>query len=589
MAMVAMALVCVFAETSCGSTEHEVRHNVLLIMCDDLNDYEGVFGGHPQARTPNIDRLADSAVIFANACSNAPVCAPVRAAMFTGVYPHISSNYGFDKWMQNPVLKNCKTIMGFMRENGYAAFGTGKLMHHLLGSEWTEFGIKNYGGPLAWDGKNPAPHSSVPKEYGSLGALDGTFASLADVPKIPASADAPGYTGWWDTNRNKPFRYVNDADRDPMRDEESAEWAVNKIRQLDRNAGGKPFFMGVGFSKPHTALVAPQKYFDMFPPDKLKLPAFKEGDASDCHFADNVPSDMKGFKFYKGMLAAFPDFETGIRKYLQAYLACVAFADDQVGKVLSALEHSRFRDNTIVIFTSDHGYDFGQKEYLFKNTLWEDSTRVPLLIRVPGIEKNAGKSVRHPVSLIDIYPTLADLCGLKGDTKKNADGADLSGHSLRPFIQNPANGKWTGPDVALTVVASKNGSRVEDQNYTVRSKNWRYILYQDGQEELYDHGKDPHEWTNLENNPEFRQQKVRLRRSLFGLVPSLENRIAGSGAGDVLIADQTQVSSDGIAVGGGTSENKEWIKKYFDQHPAADKNRDGVLTWPELSGHRGKK
>jgi arylsulfatase A-like enzyme len=387
----------------------------------------------------------------------------------------------------------------------------------------------------------------------------------------------------------KPFRYVTDDDRDPMRDEENAAWAVNKIRQLDRGKEAKPFFMGVGFSKPHTALVAPQKYFDMFPLDELKLPAFKEGDTLDCHFADNVPSDMKGFKFYKGMVAAFGDFKTGLRKYLQAYLACVAFADDQVGKVLTDLEKSRFSKNTIVIFTSDHGYDFGQKEYLFKNTVWEDSTRVPLLIRVPGAEENAGKKAAHPVSLIDIYPTLVDLCQLKGDTKKNDRGADLNGHSVKPFIQDPENGKWTGPDVALTVVASKNGSRIGDQNYAVRSKDWRYILYQDGQEELYDHRSDPHEWTNLRNNPQFRQQKQRLRNALLTLVFTGKKRGIGNEVGAVSTIEKTKVIDDGVPTGAGTSENKEWIKKYFKQHPAADENKDGILTWPELSKHKGRK
>ncbi len=521
--IVGSLLAAVVVVLLCQAEGASEKYNVLYIMCDDLNDYEGVFGGHPQARTPNIDRLAESAVVFSNAHSNAPVCAPIRAALFTGIYPHTSGNFFFNNWSKNPVLKNSKTIMRHMRDNGYTAIGSGKLMHHHVKGEWSEFGVKNYAGPVAYNGKAPVGHPSVPENYSSQGLLDGTFASLGDVPVVPATSDAPGFSGWWDAQRKKAFRYVNDDDRDPMRDEESAEWVVNKIKELDNQNGDSPFFLAVGFSKPHTPLVAPQKYFDMFPLDTIKLPVIKEGDAEDCHYAENFPADQKGLRFYRAMRDSYPSFEDGLKEYIQAYLACVAFADDQVGKVLTALDNSRFRDNTIVVFTSDHGYDFGEKEYLFKNSLWENSTRVPLLIRMPGLEKNAGKKVEHPVSLIDIYPTLVDLCGLQGDTKKNGRGADLDGHSLKPFLADPEAGQWDGPDVALTMVHSPETMNLaEEKNYAVRSRDWRYILYRNGAEELYDHRNDPHEWTNLADNPEFAKQKARLKRKMVKLVPALE-------------------------------------------------------------------
>jgi arylsulfatase A-like enzyme len=512
-------LFCIFVGHIVASPK---QLNVLFIMCDDLNDYEGVFGGHPQARTPNIDRLAASGVVFANAHSNAPVCAPIRAAMFTGIYPHTSGNYFFDNWSKNPVLNDSKTIMQYMRDNGYTAIGSGKLMHHHVRSEWSDFGVKNYAGPVAYNGKTAVGHPSVPAEYSKQGLLDGTFASLGDVPVVSASKDAPGFSGWWDAQRQKKFRYVNDENRDLMRDEESAEWVAGKIRELDSANGDVPFFLAVGFSKPHTPLVAPQKYYDMFPLESITLPVIKKGDAEDCHYAENFPANQKGLRFYRALKASYPTIEEGLKHYIQAYLACVVFADAQVGKVLTALEQSRFRDNTIVVFTSDHGYDFGEKEYLFKNSLWENSTRVPFVIRMPGNSVNAGKKVAHPVSLIDLYPTLVDLCKLQGDTKKNRNGADLDGHSLKPLLENPSAGRWDGPNVALTMVHSPGPDNVaKEKNYAVRSRDWRYILYKNGAEELYDHRSDAHEWTNLADDPDYADKKTEMRRQLFELVPEL--------------------------------------------------------------------
>jgi len=501
MKKIASALLVLLILAPCAQAE---KPNVLLIICDDLNDYEGSFGGHPQARTPNIDRLAQSGTVFANAHSGAPVCAPSRASFFTGIYPHHSKNYGFFKWYKNPMLRKSTTLMKHMQNNGYFTLGAGKLMHHSLKKEWMEFGPKHYHGPVAYDGKKPAGHPSVPAGYSGQGLLDGTFASLADVPNA-------GYNGWWDSQKNKPFNYVNDGERSAMRDEQIAAWAVKRIGELDRQKDAKPFFMAIGFSKPHTPLVAPQKYFDLFPLETLQLPAIKKGDADDCHLAGNIPDDSKGFRFYRAMCESFPDFETGLRRYVQAYLACVAFADDQVGKVLDALDHSRFKNNTIVVFTSDHGYNLGQKEYLFKNSLWEESTRVPFIIRAPGTK--AGQHVDHPVGLIDLYPTLVDLCGLSR--------AKVDGHSMKPFLSNPA-GPWDGPGVVLTVVYAKTESlKPADQHYAVRSKHWRYIRYANGDEELYDHRNDPHEWTNLASNPEFKQQKEKLKRQMAELVPGL--------------------------------------------------------------------
>ena len=267
---------------SCQSQQGVTSPNVIFILCDDLNDYVEGYYGHPQARTPNIDRLAASGVVFANAHSNAPVCAPSRASLFTGIYPHHSNNFGFDKWFNNPVLKNSKTIMEYLNENGYNVLGTGKLLHHNLKSIWDEFGNNAFYGPHAFNGYEKTGHPSVPEPYRNIGALDGSFAPLSDVPVIEASDNYPGYAGWYNNLEDKPYRYIDENDRDLLPDEENSRWVASKIRELEHGSEKAPFFIAVGFIRPHTPLVAPDKFFRMFPLDSIKLPQIKSDDA-DTH------------------------------------------------------------------------------------------------------------------------------------------------------------------------------------------------------------------------------------------------------------------------------------------------------------------
>lgn len=499
------------------------RPNILFIMCDDLIAYNGIYKDYPKAITPHLDALREKSVNFTNAHSVAPVSAPARAALFTGVYPHVSKNYGFNTWYNNPVLSKGKTMFKHLQDGGYAVYGTGKLLHHNRKSEFTQFGIDNYAGPLAFDGKQPAYHPSVPRPYAEIGPLDGTFGSLADIPNVPPSDDAPGYHGWYDIQRKKPFRYVNDDDRDLLRDEEHAQWVIKRLKELEQNKDGKPFFIGMGLSKPHTALIAPQKYFDMYPLEDICLPQQQTGESKNLgHLKENTP-DSKGYKHFEAMKASYPDnLEYGLKKYMQAYLASVSFADDVIGSVLDALEQSAFAQNTIVVFVSDHGYDFGQKDYLFKNSLWETSTSIPFYVYCPmGCQK--GTEVTHPVSLIDIYPTINELCGLDNNTVIKPGGAELSGYSLVPFLEEgDATQHWQGPDVALTLVGGSvtyEGS----QNYSVRSKDWRYIHYENGKEELYHNAVDPYEWNNLADSIEYADIKKAFYDKLVRLVPQVDN------------------------------------------------------------------
>lgn len=496
------------------------KPNVVFIICDDLNDYQDVFEGHPQAKTPNIDMLAQSGVAFRNAHSNVPVCSPSRNSLFTGVYPYRSKDFGWTKHFQQQTLKNNKTLMEYFAENGYHVAGSGKLLHVNRKAYWDEWGvdINNYG-PLAFNGKETVGHPSVPEPFRSIGPIDGSFAPISDVPTFPESESEGGQTGWLYTRGKEDFlNYTDENNRDLLPDEMHAQWAAEKIKKLEVQDSNQPFFMGIGFVRPHTPLYAPQRFFDMFPLDEIELSLWKEGDAEDTYYKDIYPAEIKGLRYYQTLKESYGgDAELGLKHFLQAYLACVTFVDEQIGKVVEAVNNSKFKDNTIIVLTSDHGWQMGEKNFLFKNSPWEESTRIPLIIRSPGAKN--GSEVDHPVSLIDLFPTLTDLCGLSGDNRKNESGGPIGGYSLKPFLKNPTTKNWDGPNGALSMVGNGlNKDEVMKQTYSYRTKDWRYILYMNGTEELYDHRNDPYEWNNLANEPNYQNRKQELKKEMLAII-----------------------------------------------------------------------
>lgn len=499
------------------------KPNVVFIIVDDLNDYEGAFGGHPQVKTPNIDKLAKSGTSFTNAHSNCPVCAPSRNSLFTGVYPFASGDFGWTALKDIPELQNNKTIMECFSGNGYHVMGSGKLLHHHRKEFWQEWGINinNYG-PLAFNGIEPVGHPSVPEPYRNIGPIDGSFAPLSDVPTFPDSISHGNKTGWIYSRGKKDFlEYKSEDVRDLMPDEMHAEWAVKRIKEMDEEGSETPFFMGIGFVRPHTPLYAPKKFFDMFPIDELELSEIKSGDNRDTHYKDIYPAEMKGLRYYRTLKESYNgNAEEGLKHFLQAYLACIAFTDAQIGKVVDAIDNSRFKENTIIVLVADHGWQMGEKEYLFKNSPWEESTRIPMIIRKPGSE--VGSAVDHPVSLIDIYPTLIDACDLEDGNKKNSEGIDLSGFSLVPFLKNPELQTWEGPNGALSMVGNGlNRTNKMKQTYSYRAQDWRYILYLDGSEELYHNATDPYEWTNLSDDKNYQDRKKELKAEMLEIVDTI--------------------------------------------------------------------
>ncbi len=561
--------------------------NVIFIICDDLNDYVEGFGGHPDAVTPNMARLAKSGVRFTQAHCNIPICGPSRASLFTGIYPHHTGCYGFTKWDTYEVLKNSRTLMDHFRANGYRTLGTGKLMHHMVRQEWKQYGNRADYGPFAFADGEKIAHPDVPAPFREIGPVDGSFGPLVNLKGRTTADGKPvrWQNGAW-AKLAKELRVDSQEDRDQTPDELNGDWAVENIRSLAEHPGRQPFFMGVGFIRPHTPLIVPQRFFDMFPLEEIDLPVIRTGDVEDTHarsirgipngFEPTSPrSEDMGTRLFRSLMESYPSGDEALRRFTQAYLASVASVDEQIGRILDLVDQSPLKDNTIIVLTSDHGWGMGEKDYLYKNSLWQESTQVPLIVRAPGVAK-PDADCGTPVSLIDLYPTFVDLCSLTGDTKKNDRGHALDGHSLKPLLEDPEAGQWSGPAEALTALykwrMKYDPSR---ESYSLRSKDWRYIRYENGKEELYHAKSDPHEWHNLADKREYAEKLTHFRNRLQDRLPR---------PGTIPPQPKWQPKDSNTA----KTSAEEWKDKYFAKHPKADANNDGKLTWPEYKAYREK-
>ncbi|MEM0897754.1 MAG: sulfatase [Verrucomicrobiota bacterium] len=438
------------------SAKEEARKNVLILSIDDLNDWVGCLGGHPQAATPNIDRLARRGVLFSNAHCQGPICGPSRASLFSGRYPHTTGVYqqpsGDDMYLDKRLFR--KSMMPeYFAAHGYSTLAAGKLLHGYPHE-------KTFGEYRNTGGFGPKPPNGKRLHY-----------------HLPGGLYSGTQTDWG----------VFPEKEEEMPDHVAATWAEEKL-------GGKleePFFMGVGFYRPHVPFYVPEKWFEGFPLDEIELPAVRDNDL------EGVPET--GVRVHE--LPKYPDLEF-LRKEddqqfllcVQAYLACIAFVDAQVGRVLDALDGSDYADNTVVVLFSDHGYHLGEKDRVSKHSLWEESTRVPLIFSGPGIPE--GESTNKPVGLIDIYPTLLEVAGLppKGSNE---------GWTLRGAWEDQG---WEWRHSVLTNYGYGNDA--------LRSETHRYIRYEDGTEELYDMENDPNAWNNLAGLPESKRLLVEFRREL---------------------------------------------------------------------------
>lgn len=410
-----------------------LKPNILFIVVDDLNDWVGCLQGNPQTKTPNIDRLAAKGTLFTNAHVQSAICNPSRASFMTSLYPETTGIYfNSGDISDSPIASKQILLTQRFEKNGYFVTGAGKIFN----TDDQKY-MSNYIG--RFDGFGPFPEKKLTTFEGE---------KLWDWGAFPLSDSL-------------------------MPDFKIAEWGSKKLQENFN----QPFFLGLGFIRPHVPLYVPQKWFDLFPLQQTQLPYIKQNDTEDIsQYALNLTS-----------LNHIEPPHQWINKnnewhhLVQSYLASIAFVDAQIGKVLDALEKSKYKDNTIVVLFSDNGFHLGEKERWAKQTLWEESTRVPLIIAAPNIKGN--QMCAKPVQLLDIYPTLLELCGLKKDKK-------LEGHSLVSILNSP-NSPW--PYMAQ--------SSFGPGNYSIRSERYRYTRYNDGSEEFYDHQTDPNEWENLINKP----------------------------------------------------------------------------------------
>ncbi len=440
------------------TAQNKTKPNVLFIAIDDLNDWLGCMNGHPNAITPNIDKLAKEGILFTNAHCQAPLCGPSRASLMTGLRPSTTGIYGMihDEKIRddNEATKDIIYLPEYFRNHGYHTMGIGKLFHtHAPEGVFNESGGRYPGfGPLpekrfVWDGYG----TSDREKYGRTSTDWGAFPEADSL----------------------------------MPDHHSADWAIERInREYD-----KPFFLGVGFLRPHVPLYVPQKWFDLYPLENLAMTPYKADDLDDVPPVAHLIND----------LPMMPTTDWAIEsgnwaKIIQAYLACVSFVDYEVGRVLDAIKNSKYADNTVIVLWSDHGYRLGEKGTFAKHALWEEATNAPLLFTAPGLPK--GKVIDSPAEMLSVYPTLLELCNLPKYERNE-------GESLVSLML----GKDESENVAITTFGMNN--------HGIRTLKYRYIQYEDGGEELYDHAVDPNEWENIAKDLNY----VEIKKEMKNLLP----------------------------------------------------------------------
>ena len=441
-----------------GQAATSSRPNVIMFVVDDMNDWVSPLG-YAQVKTPHLDRLAQQGVVFKNAHAPSVYCAPSRTAIFSGLSPATTGCYGIEVFYHD--YPEIVSLQMAFQAGGYRTYGAGKLFHHRSG----------YVDLRGWD-----QYFTRSQEVRDLGYEMNSY-YMADAPLPEPFPYSPYYRG---TNRDGNAALhlewgpiANEREED-MVDTIRTNWICDQLA----TAQDEPFFMAVGMYTPHYPNYAPQKYFDLYDRDALELPPYRADDLDDL-----PPALQKQMNNRAGQHEELKQLGA-LQDALHGYLASISFADAMLGRVMAALESSPHRDNTIVIFWSDQGFHHGEKMHWGKHTLWQRTTRVPFIWAGPGIP--AGGSIDATVSLIDMYPTLAELCALPTD--RTFDGV-----SLAATLEDPPR----ATDRNVVIPHADRGS------YAVVNRNWRYIHYHDGTEELYNVVEDPNEWFNLAGRDEF--------------------------------------------------------------------------------------
>jgi uncharacterized sulfatase len=438
------------------------KRNVLFVASDDLNTSLGCYG-HPLVRTPNIDRIAKQAVRFDRAYCQFPLCSPSRTSLMTGLAPDTTKVYNLQTHFRS-VLPDVTTIGQLFQKNGYFSGRVGKIYHY-----------------------------GVPGQIGTAGLDDAPTWNVAINPNgVDHTKEEPLLTN------HTPNRGLGSAVcfyASPAKDDEHTDGMVaNQVVRLLEEHRKEPFFLGSGFYRPHVPWIAPTKYFDQFPLNKIELIPFDE---SEMHIAPELA--------YFTTPANWGMSEKQRREAMQAYYASIAFLDAQVGKLLNALDRLKLTQDTTIVFWSDHGYQLGEHGQWMKQTLWEPAARVPLLIGGAGVASR-GRNCMRTVEFLDLYPTLVDLCGLRGAP------SNLHGRSVAALLSQPA-AAWDKP--AITQVRrARDGEGIP--GYSIRNERYRYNVWGDGKygEELYDYETDPREMKNRAADAAMAAVKKQLRYRL---------------------------------------------------------------------------
>jgi iduronate 2-sulfatase len=434
--------------------------NVLLIASDDLNTALGCYG-HPLVRSPNIDRLAARGVRFDRAYCQFPLCNPSRSSFLTGLRPDTTGVLENSTHFRAN-LPNVVTLPQLFQKNGYFTARVGKLYHYGVPNQIGTSGLDD---PPSWNQfVNPRGRDRDEEDK---------------IVSIKPGSGFGATLSW----------LAADGSDDEQTDGKAAAAAIDL---LEKHAS-EPFFLAVGFYRPHTPYVAPRRYFDMYPLDQIKL-------------KPSGPSTREGAP--KAALTVNPE-NYGIspeeqKQAVQAYYASITFLDAQVGKVIDALDRLNLADRTVVVFLSDHGYHLGEHGLWQKQSLFEESTRVPLLIAAPG-RKARGQTSAGLVELVDLYPTLADLCDL-------SPPSNLAGRSLCPLLDDP---KQPGKPAAISQVR-RGGPNDFFLGYALRTERYRYVEWDEGRQgaQLYDHQNDPEEFHNLATDPQHAGTVATMKRLL---------------------------------------------------------------------------
>jgi len=472
----------------CFQLKASEQPNVLFIAVDDLNDWVGCLGGHPQAETPNIDELARRGMLFANAHCAAPACTPSRASLFTGQMPQNTGVWSNDGPKLTRLRRDAFLLPDSFRRSGYRTLGTGKLGPNKscfqkffnVAQRWsplTAEAVEYTADELASKGTDNPRHVVVLRD-------EQYVLPLNRMPSDRTPGDPKGESFDWGPF-NVPDNHFGDT--------QITNWAIKQLR----SAQTEPLFLAVGYYRPHQPLWAPKRFFERFEKNPAVLPAVLKEDLADLGTAaQNWAIEPVTSGTHETVLQ-FKQWRTAV----EAYLACVSYVDHEIGRLLAALDESSLAENTLIVLWSDHGWHLGEKQHWGKWTGWERSTRVPLIIAPARSSQrklsDAGGRCDQPVNLIDIYPTLIELCGLENPPHQ------LDGDSLVPLLVAPNS---VSDRSSVTMFGPGNGS--------LRTERWRFIRYEDGSEELYDLKKDPREWVNLAGLSSQRERLAGLRSKL---------------------------------------------------------------------------